>query len=96
MLLWKKERLSRVLRQRTMEDSLTYLYNAAAYRKLVTEKLRKLTPDRLGAFLITVGIGAVLAKKTDSYDKLYRMADQTLYKAKCDQRDQFYIAKRPD
>ena len=174
-LLWKKERFSKTLRQRSMEDSLTHLYNAASCRKLVTEKLKALTPGQLGAFLIidmdhfkeindrnghqmgdcvlqqfsellgntvredsviariggdefvvylesirseenipvicerirnrahsicvndkpvTISIGAVIARETDSYDALYKLADQALYTAKKNQRDQFHVTSR--
>lgn len=50
--LWEKERVSRVLRKKAMEDSLTHLYNASAYRKLVIKQLRRMEADQLGAFLI--------------------------------------------
>ena len=45
---------------------------------------------------VMVGIGVVLAKETDNYDNLYQVADQALYKAKCDKRNPFYLAKRVD
>ena len=50
--LWEKERVSRVLRKKAMEDSLTYLYNASAYRKMVVKQLRRMEGKQLGAFLI--------------------------------------------
>lgn len=51
-LLWRKEKISKVLRQRAMEDSLTRLYNASACRSLITQKLLEMEPSRIGAFLI--------------------------------------------
>lgn len=174
LLLWRKERMAKILRKKAMEDSLTHLYNALACRKLVTEKLEKRKSDQIGAFLImdmdnfkqindqcghqmgdfvlkefadmirrilhensviariggdefvvyvesltaeeklpelcerilksthtilagdkpvTISIGAVLSKKSDDYDTLYRLADKALYKAKYNQRDQFCIAE---
>ena len=50
--LWEKERVSRVLRKKAMEDSLTHLYNASAYRKLVVKHLKQMEPNQMGAFLI--------------------------------------------
>ena len=51
-LLWRKERISRVLRRKAMEDGLTHLYNAAACRKLISQKLRQMKAGQMGAFLI--------------------------------------------
>ena len=48
----KKAKLSRILRQKMMEDGLTGLYNSAACRNLVTEKLQALDADGMGAFLL--------------------------------------------
>ena len=48
----KKAKLSRILRQKMMEDGLTGLYNSAACRSLVTEKLQALDADGMGAFLL--------------------------------------------
>ena len=51
-LLWRKERISRVLRRKAMEDGLTHLYNAAACRKLISQKIRQMKAGQMGAFLI--------------------------------------------
>ena len=51
-LFLKKARLSRTLRRKAMEDGLTTLYNSAACRKLVMNKLRDMETDQLGAFLL--------------------------------------------
>ncbi len=176
-LLWRKEKISRILQRKAMEDGLTRLYNTAACRKLITQKLKQMKPDQIGVFMImdmdnfkvinddfghqtgdmvlqqfakllrdtlrddsiiariggdefvvylesirseenitiicnrlrnathtvlaedrsiTISIGAVAAKKTDSFDTLYKLADSALYHAKNKQKDQFYLAKRND
>lgn len=51
-LLWRKERISRSLRRKAMEDGLTHLYNASACRKLISQKLRQRRGEHPGAFLI--------------------------------------------
>ena len=51
-LLWRKEKISRVLRKKAMEDGLTHLYNASACRKLISQKIRQMRPEQIGAFLI--------------------------------------------
>ena len=51
-LLWRKERISRSLRRKAMEDGLTHLYNASACRKLISQKLRQMKGGQIGAFLI--------------------------------------------
>lgn len=51
-LLWRKERISRVLRRKAMEDGLTHLYNADACRKLISQKIRQMKAGQMGAFLI--------------------------------------------
>lgn len=48
----KKIKLSRTLRRKAMEDGLTNLYNSAACRTLVARKLKDLSADQVGAFLI--------------------------------------------
>lgn len=44
--------MSKVLRQRAMEDSLTHLYHAGAFKGLVERKLAKMKDGQLGAFWI--------------------------------------------
>lgn len=51
-LLWRKEKMRKVLHKKAMEDGLTNLYNAAACRKLVTKKLRLMREEQTGAFII--------------------------------------------
>lgn len=51
-LFLKKARLSRTLRRKAMEDGLTNLYNSAACRELVTEKLKGMHAHQTGAFLL--------------------------------------------
>lgn len=51
-LLWRKEKIRKVLHKKAMEDGLTQLYNAAACRKLVTQKLKQARTEQIGAFLI--------------------------------------------
>ncbi len=51
-LLVEKERMSRKLRRKTMEDSLTQLYNASACRTLVSERLEQMKSGQRGALLI--------------------------------------------
>lgn len=52
LLLWRKEKIRRVLHKKSMEDGLTQLYNATACRKLVTQRLHQLQANQIGAFLI--------------------------------------------
>lgn len=51
-LFFKKIKLSRTLRRKAMEDGLTSLYNSAACRELVAEKLKELEENQAGAFLL--------------------------------------------
>lgn len=93
--------------QRAVEDSLiariggdefvAYLKSVHTEENIaaICERIRRQTHSIVihGKPLI-ISIGAIMVQETDSYDTLYRMADQALYAAKRSQCDQFHLAQR--
>lgn len=54
------------------------------------QRIRRI--DTLNAGKVTISLGAVLTKRGDVYDKIYKTADKALYQVKREGRDGYYIA----
>ena len=52
--------------------------------------------DLAGLRPLTISVGAVLSCSGDSYEALYEMADQPLYRSKAQGRNRYEIADRPE
>ena len=61
---------------------------------LICEKACSLDPP--GCQPLTLSVGAVLSCRGDSYESLYEMADQALYRSKKQGRNRYEIAGRPE